>query len=91
MQTVKSTKLKNSIVEETKLQAVRSSGYTGENSLEGLLKLLNKYKSDKGEKKVNNKAWWIDFKNKANKKGVSFEDAVIEALEKLLKGTWNGN
>lgn len=73
------------VIEETKLNKVRALGYKGGSRLEDLMVRLNEKMQKTGKKHVNGRTWWIDFKNKAEARGVSFEDAVLEELGKELK------
>ena len=69
------------VISGAKLTEIKKIGFKGGGTIEELLVPLNKIKP----KNINGKAWWIDFKDKAIKKGVSFIDAVYLELEKELK------
>lgn len=73
------------IVEDIKLQKLRTAGFTGKSELEDLMIPLNEKMAKAGLKMINGRAWWIDLKDKSTKSGITFEDAVISELEKELK------
>lgn len=73
------------LIEETKLQNLRLAGFSGKPELEEIMIPLNQKMAKSGQKTINGKAWWIDFKDKNAKLGISFEDAIIAEAEKELK------
>lgn len=73
----------------TKVDKIKLYGYTGDNTIEELVSALSEKYIKEGRKEINGKSWWIDVKDKAAEKSMSFIDAIYDELEKYLK-TKNG-
>lgn len=71
-------------ISESLLTKLRTLGFTGEATIEAILIPLNERMIAQGKKYIQGKAWWVDFKNKAEQRGITFDDAFIAELERIL-------